>query len=264
MEDAIMIGVIVLIVAGIAGFFWWQAAQKKKRIQGFESFGAERDLTLTIDKDFELPKNYPALDLFQEGEKRYAYNVLRGELRGHKVILADYHNQRTRMVRYKDSEGNEKMRTQTDHDHMSFLLVEFPERFPCEMRISPEGWFDRVAQAVGFKEVKVGNEDFDKAWEIKASKPDFAQSVFTPEMQQHISSHRAFKPEIEFDASAMIIQRGDKRFKLDELVTVWHLAEGILERMGKQDPSSDGGDEPAAGSVDAQDAPAADGESAEA
>lgn len=242
MEEALAIGGIVAVLAAIGGFFWYQAMARKKRIQAFENFGAGRGLTLRIDRDFELPQRYPSLDYFQSNsgisitghlvkEERYAYNVLSGEVHGLPVLIGDYDEIRSYRVTETDSEGKQTTRTKRHKDRSSFFLVEFKDRFDCEMTIRPEGWLDKVAGAVGFKEVEVGNEAFDKAWVVKASKPQAALDLLTADMQLHLNSHRAFKPSIEFDASQMLISRGDRRFKLEELNTVYHLSEGIVARF---------------------------------
>lgn len=68
------------------------------------------------------------------------------------------------------------------------------------MLLKPEGVLDKIRYKVGFKDVRVGDKDFDSRFLVEAPNSTFPKAFFTPEMRRH------FKKDVDFN---VFISDGD-------------------------------------------------------
>jgi hypothetical protein len=68
------------------------------------------------------------------------------------------------------------------------------------MLVKPEGVLDKIRSGMGFKDVSVGEKDFDSKFLISASPAPFPKTFFTPEMRKH------FKKKVDFN---VLVRDGD-------------------------------------------------------
>lgn len=191
-------GVIVvglLVIGGIAAIGYYL---NQKRLEALELKATELGLTMRRGKDHNLDNAYYQFDLFREGRNRYAANLITGSYDGHPVIAFDYHYQ----TESRDSKGNK----QTHHHRFHCFVMNLPISCP-EVRLRPEGWFDKLAGAVGFDDIDFESYEFSKAFHVKSEDKRFAYDLFHPRMMELFLA--AGEPVFEADGTAMMIsQRG--------------------------------------------------------
>ncbi|HEX9823382.1 MAG TPA: hypothetical protein VGB51_03190 [Actinomycetota bacterium] len=156
--------VIFLLVAaagiGLAVLAW---RAREKRRQAFRAFALAHGLEYAIDDPFgtiDIP-----FGLFRKGDGRGIENVVWGRWREAPMRFFDhwYYEQST------DSKGH----TSRTYYRQSCVLVEVAAQFP-HLSITREGFFSRLADHLGFRDIEFESEDFNKAFQVGASERRFA------------------------------------------------------------------------------------------
>jgi len=135
MEPLIIVGFIAIFaVVAIVAYL-----SALKRREAMMAVANKLGLSFYPHKDRGLARRYRFLDKLRRGSNRYAYNILSGSYQDHEVMVFDYH--------YQTGSGKN-----THHHHFSFFILHFKAVFP-ELVIGPEGFFSKIAQAVGFDDI---------------------------------------------------------------------------------------------------------------
>ncbi|UCG59538.1 MAG: hypothetical protein JSU70_08485, partial [Phycisphaerales bacterium] len=144
MQPLVIVGVIAFIA--VIGIFAYLAA--KKRREAMAALAAKLGLRFHPGKSRDLARRYRFLDKLRHGSNRYAYNILSGNYQGHDVMVFDYH--------YKTGSGKN-----THHHYFSFFILRLPASFP-ELKIGSEGFFSKIAQAVGYDDIDFESHEFSR------------------------------------------------------------------------------------------------------
>ena len=168
--------VIILVVGGIF-------AHRKQQ----ERQDALTRLANQLGWQFDPTRNYDHQDEFHQfsaftvGQRRYAYNTLRGTLMIDVVPcpaqMGDYH--------YETTSGTGKNRRTTTH-LFSYLIVETPYNSTHELKIRREQFFDRVASFIGFDDIDFESNEFSDRFHVKSSSKRFAYDVIHPRMMEFL------------------------------------------------------------------------------
>ena len=206
---------LVVIVVGIAAYLAYEAEQKRRRLlQGFAlSSGwayTGRDDSWTARFD-----GGP----FGQGDHRRADNVLTGRYGDRDMVAFDYSFQ----THSSDSKGN---RQTTTHRYTVCAL-----RLPAylrELELSPESLLTRVATAVGFADVELESEDFNRRYRVRAKDPKFAYDVLNPRTMTALLARPPLHLRIS-GADALCWESGRLRppVLLEHLSTLALLVDGI-------------------------------------
>ncbi len=172
--------IVILVVGAIAA---------AKRREVFRALAARLDLRYDPGKDRDMARHYKFLDKLRRGHNRYAYNILSGNYRGHKLILFDYH--------YQTGSGKD-----THHYYFSFFILHLPVFFP-ELVIGPEGFFSKIAQAVGYDDIDFESHEFSRKFCVRSKNKKFAYDVCNARMIEYLLSNRDFSIEIENNVLAI-------------------------------------------------------------
>ena len=190
MEPLIFIGIVALIiVAAVAS-----TASARKRRDAMAALAARLGLRFDPQKDRDVAKRYRFLDKLRTGSNRYAFNILTGPYKGHEVTVFDYH--------YETHSTDSKGHTQTHHHHLSCFLLQLPVAFP-ELVIAKEGFFSKLAQAVGYDDIDFESHEFSRRFCVRSPDKKFAYDVCHARMMEYLMANDDLAVELEEDVLAI-------------------------------------------------------------
>lgn len=190
MQALILVGVVALIV--VLGIFGHLAA--KKRREAMMALAAKLGLHFDPGKDRNVAHRYGFLDKLQAGSNHYAFNVLSGIYQGHDARVFDYH--------YETHSTNSKGHRQTHHHYFSCFLLHVPASFP-ELVIAREGFFSKIAQAVGYDDIDFESHEFSRRFCVRSANKKFAYDVCHARMMEYLLANDDLVIEIEDDVLAI-------------------------------------------------------------
>lgn len=190
MEPLIIVGVVALvIVLAIVGHI-----SAKKRREAMMALAARLGLRFDPHKNRDLGTRYDFLDKLRQGSNRYAFNALRGAYRSHEITAFDFH--------YETYSTNSKGHRQTHHHYFSFFILHLPRSFP-ELVIGREGFFSKIAQAVGYDDIDFESHEFSRKFCVRSSNKKFAYDVCHVRMMEYLLANDDLTLEIDDDALAI-------------------------------------------------------------
>jgi hypothetical protein len=212
MEILIFVLFIAVIIA--AGYFAWQA--KKKRRLALQAFATQYGMQYAGEDPFGLLAY--SFSLFQRGDGRGVENVLWGSWQGVPVKACDYwfYTEST------DSKGH----TSRSYQHFSAVIVDVALGLP-PVTIQREGFFTRLADHVGLRDIDFESEQFNRAFNVKAQDREFAFKLVDARMMQFLLSTEGFAYEVV--GPWLLVYCG--RRKPTELVPVLGTAKGFYEQI---------------------------------
>ena len=189
MQPFMIFGVLALIaVIAIVGYL-----SALKRREAMMALARRLGLRFSPHKDRHLAKQYRFLDKLRRGHNRYAYNILSGQYQGHDVMVFDYH--------YQTGSGKN-----THHYHISFFMLMLPAVFP-ELVIGREGFFSKIAQAVGYDDIDFESHEFSRKFCVRSKNKKFAYDVCNAQMIEYLLANDDLTIEIENHTLAISFQR---------------------------------------------------------
>ena len=207
----ILIFVAFAIVAIVAGYFSYQAQQK--RIIELSQFAATRGWQFDTAKDRSHDARYEHFSLFTQGNDRYAYNTIRGALavegQHWPVQLGDYH--------FTTKQSNGKSTTTVTHA-LSYVLLETPHLGLPDLFIRREGFFDKVASVLGFDDIDFESAEFSDRFIVKSRDKRFAYDVLHPRMMEFMLD--GAPPTIDFRRGQCCMHLGEKCWSRSEFEAV--------------------------------------------
>jgi hypothetical protein len=189
-EPLFVVGVIaIIIVAAIVGYL-----SAKKRREAMMALAARLGLRFDPNKNRDLASRYNFLNKLRAGENRYAFNTLSGPYQGHDVTAFDYH--------YETHSTDSKGHRETHHHYFSCFLLHVPASFP-ELVIGREGFFSKVAQALGYDDIDLESHEFSRKFCVRSPNKKFAYDVCNARMMEYLLSNDDLTIEIEGDVLAI-------------------------------------------------------------
>jgi len=196
MHPVIIIGfVAIFIVVAIMAHL---AAQKRR--QEMAALATRLGLRFDPSKRRDLARQYEFIDRMRAGRNRYAFNILSGHYQGHDVLVFDYH--------YKTGSGKN-----THHHYLSFFILRLPISV-AELTIGPEGFFSKIAQAVGYDDIDFESHEFSRKFCVRSRDKKFAYDVCNAQMIEYLLAHPDLTIEMDRDTLAISFAR---RLKLEQI-----------------------------------------------
>jgi hypothetical protein len=187
----LMIGVfLVLVVVGLI----YSAIQAQKRREGLTALAQRLNLTFNPDRDFSIPGRFSFLKQFEQGENRYAMNVLSGTYQQNEVLAFDYHYE---TVTY-DKDGRH-----TQDYWFSFFILTIPAVFP-DLTIRRLGLFTKIAEAFGYQDIKFESAEFSNTFCVRSPDKKFAYDVCNAKMMEYLLANRDLSIEFENQVLAIV------------------------------------------------------------
>src|SRR5438132_12748340 len=239
-RNPLLFGGAVGGVAATSAFVWWAARRNRRRDKQVRSVGNELGLSYE-----EEPVSGELGDLASAltgaGTRNSVQRVLGGRWRGNDVTLFDY--------------GFEldTPRAGTVERNFTCALVAIPlETEP--VTITTETFLNRVAAKIGYRDIQLGDADFDRVFNVRSKDPAAALSLVGPAVRSWLGEHgRGLNFLIGRGAVLCMAMEGTaSRAQLLDLVTTLRtLVTGTAGTGGTTEPDLDRPAlEPTIGAVD--------------
>lgn len=204
----------VVVVAALAGYSYWQDAQRRQKLAGYAS---SNGWTFAAEDD-SLTQRWRGTP-FGEGSRQRARNVLGGTTRGRGFVAFDY--------QYDTQSGDKGQRTT---HHFFVTAVALPVWLPG-LQVTPDNFLTRAAAAIGVGSgIELESEDFNRHFRVTANNAKFASDVLTPRTMAAMLAQDGLAWRIE---GTDIVAWGSGRLEpvtlLARLVTLCGVVEGIPE-----------------------------------
>ena len=204
----IILVVIVFVAIAIGGIL--AGAKRQKALQ---QWTARLGWRYVHGNDESIEVRY-GFDCLRRGRSRHAYNVCRGAWEERAAVAFDY--------RYVTGSGKNRQ-THT------FSAVIIESAVPLKsLLIRPEGFFDKIAQAVGFEDIDFESAEFSRRFCVKADDKRWAYDVIHQRTMDFLLSSPAFS--IEFNRESVIVWR-DRRLDVADFEAALGVAAGLLSRL---------------------------------
>jgi hypothetical protein len=171
----------IFAIVGLAALFGYLAyLDKKRRREMFLWIAAKLGLRYDEEDPFDtvdLP-----FDLFQQGDRRGAENVLSGKDAGVPVRLFDYYY----VVTSTNAQGHS---TSTTHK-FSCVIGEIDADCP-HLTVEREGAFAFIARHLGFHDIEFESDEFNRAFKVNCEDKKFAYAMVDPRMMQWLMEEGA-------------------------------------------------------------------------
>ncbi len=190
-------GVIIAVVCMIGALIWGLNAGKKRRSEMGE-LAARLGLQFNAERNYGMAKQFAFLDKLRQGDNRYAYNIMAGQFQNHDIAVFDYHYE----THSTDSKGNR----QTHHHHFSFFILNLEKSFP-ELTIAKEGFFSKIAQAVGFDDIDFESHEFSRRFVVRSKDKKFAYDFCNAQMIDYLLGAQEIELEVDSNSLALAFNR---------------------------------------------------------
>jgi hypothetical protein len=183
---------VAAIIIAIGGFIYSQI-QARKRREALLELAQRLNLNFDAGNDDGIPGRFGFLKQMDQGDNRYATNVISGTYRQYEVLAFDYHYQ----TYYTDKNG-----THTEDHWLSFCILTLPADFP-DLTIRREGFFTKVAEVFGYQDIKFESAEFSKTFNVRSPDKKFAYDVCNTKMMEYLLANRDLSVEIENEVIAL-------------------------------------------------------------
>lgn len=183
-----------VLVVGIilVGVIYTFIAERKRRAALFE-LATRLNLNFDAGEDDGIPGQFGFLKQLDQGDNRYATNVISGTYRQNKVLAFDYHY---------ETYTNDKNGRQTHHHWFSFFILTVPVLFP-DLTIRRENFFTKVAEVFGYQDIKFESAEFSKTFCVRSPDKKFAYDVCNAPMMEYLLANRDLSVELENEVIAL-------------------------------------------------------------
>ena len=193
---AISNGLLTLVVFGGALIIALLTGANLRRTREDRSWGLqELAVELKFDefnpnRDEGFAMGWGFLSRLDQGEDRYAFNILRGKYHEQALFVFDYHF-RT---------GSD--RSKVDHN-LTMLMLVVKEAFP-KLTIGSEGIGAKIATAFGVEnDIKFESAEFSRIFCVRSPDKKFAYDVCNAQMMEYLLANRDLSIEIENEVIAL-------------------------------------------------------------
>ncbi|MEI6916663.1 MAG: hypothetical protein WCL39_16120 [Armatimonadota bacterium] len=201
-----LVGFVLLCL--ILMIFSYYAEKKRREELLLESL----DLGLTFDQDdpFSIETRYEFFSWIDQGHNRTAYNVMYGTVDDFEIKAFDYRFYT--MESGHNAAGNPSS-NESLHD-FSAIIADTKCLFK-ELHIKPEGFFDRIGDALGFADIDFESDEFSRAYCVKGPDKKFAYDMIHPRMMELLMVDRRWS--MEFKANCVMLVLGTSNFTPDQI-----------------------------------------------
>lgn len=187
--------ILVGFVALVAVLAYVGHLQAKRRREALQLLAAKWGFRFAPDKDFSLASRFGFLEHMDDGQRRYAFNVLSGsDADGMPVHIFDYH--------YETYTRDSKGRSRTTHHYFSIFTLGLPQHLP-ELTIEREGFFSKIGQALGFDDIDFESLEFSKRYQVKSQDKKFAYDFCNAQMIDYLLRQQDLNIEVDHSTLAL-------------------------------------------------------------
>lgn len=212
-----LIPVFIVLVIALAIY---GHKKEKERQAALRAWAARHGLYFQEDKVTGFDYEHGEFDCLRQGDNRYAYNIMAGNLEGLESKLFDYHYE----THSTDSKGN---RT-TQHHRFSAVIIGSPFRLQ-PLVIRPEHVFHKISAAFGWDDIDFESAEFSRRYYVKSPDKRWAYDVIHGRIMEMLLEVKGYY--FECDSRSMICYGSSKRFDVAEFEGAFRLAAEILRQV---------------------------------
>ena len=190
----LMFSFIVLVIMNAA-----HEARQKQRREALAAKAQDLKLTFQAEKRADYSHQYGFLDKLGNSSGAHTQsciNVITGELGSNPVALFDYYYITDRNSVWWWAPSWET------HCYLSFIIVIMNSDFP-ELTIAREGFFSKIAQAIGFDDIDFESHAFSTRYKVKSKDKKFAYDFCNAQMIDYLLDQPNMTIEVEKHALAL-------------------------------------------------------------
>lgn len=199
----IILIVVVVILAGVGGYFAWKAEQKRR--EELAALASEIGWRYSPSRDWSRDADFVQFEIFRRGHSRVAFHTLEGEMeiqgRRYAGRMGDY--------QYKITSGSGKNRRTRTYT-FSYIIVSLPFGITPPLLIRREGFFDKIAGAFGFADINFESAEFSRKYHVRSPDRKFAYDVIDARMMEFIL--RSDPPTIDIERGRCCVSNGSTRW----------------------------------------------------
>ena len=174
-QNPVLLGAAAGGVAATSAFVWWSARRNRQRDQVARSVADELGLSYEQDSaSAEIRDLASALTI--AGDRNQVQRALSGRWRGYDVKLFDY--------------GYEVDTPRGGAVERNFTCALVSSPIDSEpITITAESFLTKVAAKVGYRDLQLGDPDFDRVFNVRSKDPTAAPKVLGPAVRAWLSEH---------------------------------------------------------------------------
>ncbi|MEJ2111918.1 MAG: hypothetical protein P8Z37_18805 [Acidobacteriota bacterium] len=180
---------VILFIAVAVALAIYAYLANKKRQEALRNIAARLGLDFDPAKNRAVARQFEFIDRTRKGRNRYAFNIFRGSFQEHPVEVFEYH--------YKAGSGKN-----THHYYLSFFIVKLPISVP-ELTIGPEGFFSKIAQAIGYDDIDFESHEFSRRFCVRSRDKKFAYDICHGRMIEYLLGNPDLTIEMEREVLAV-------------------------------------------------------------
>lgn len=165
---------IFLGIATVVGLIIWGAVaayrKEQARIRSLLQLAMSKGWQFSAADPYNLPERWDGVP-FDSGYARNARNVITGAIGDRPMIAFDYS--------YKEDSTDSKGNRSTTTYHFGICALAMPCPLP-ELHVGPEGVFSRIGSMLGFQDIELESEDFNRRFRVRCPDPKLATDVLAP------------------------------------------------------------------------------------
>ena len=224
MDSALGVLLVLVIIAGGFGIIWLHFHLRKIRRQKLAAVARELGLTYHPGRHYHLHDTYGFFELFQRGDDHRSYDLIAGYRDGVKVTMFDFS--------YETSSGDSSV----THIRTVCIFGLPTERCFPYVTIRPEGFFDKLASAIGFNDIDFESVEFSRKFFVKGKDRRFAYDLVHPRMMEYLLAVGSICVEVAY---AMILVHHDTKLSPGEWTLLFKRGAEFLNRIPERLLSSD-------------------------
>jgi hypothetical protein len=186
------------------------SARQKERADAMHSKARGLGLKFDPKQNSNTANQYQFLNNLENsggGSGNYSLNIVSGDYDGRPVTLFDYH--------WLSSDGAVWWWAPSwkRHKYVSFIVINLSKHFP-ELTLAREGFFSKIAQAVGFDDIDFESSEFSRRYLVRSKDRKFAYDFCNARMIDYLLDRPTVAIEVEGRALAIGF---DSQYRVDEV-----------------------------------------------
>ncbi|HEY8302537.1 MAG TPA: DUF3137 domain-containing protein [Jatrophihabitans sp.] len=165
----VLVVLFVLFVAVLIAVGAYSTSRRRKKFAAWAAANGYR-YEQSNDAYARLPWGAP----WGQGHSRRALDILTGTHSGRQVCCFTY--------RYDEESGSGDNRSDTTYN-FAVYWTKLPKQLG-ELNVGREGFGAKIARAIGFHDIELESEQFNRTFNVHADNPRFAYDVLNPQMMQ--------------------------------------------------------------------------------
>jgi hypothetical protein len=216
----IILIVVIVVAAGIGFAVREHQHLKSSRRRELAGWAEANGLKFHPDYDYSIGFRYQPFQWLQEGDNRYAYNIMVGTSGQWVTCGFDYH--------YQIHPANGKGLRRTHHHHFSAVVMD--AGFPLKpLFIRPGRFFDKAAEFVGFEGLGFESAEFSRKFCVKSPDRRWAYDVLHQKTLEMMLDYPRF--HIDIHGTQVAACSGHTEFTPEEFALALKLVTGILDNL---------------------------------